>query len=535
MATKTFLRDLIWIAPSSLGLGALLSALDRGTWWIGWLAYSLLLLLGLSALAALWRWACAEQGRSTGAGRTLAWMLILALLLRLGMGIALTYILPVAGYPTDVQQSGYVFKDAFTRDTQAWDLARSIQPIWTAFDKSYSTDQYGGLLALSALMYRTLSPDAHRPWLIILLSALTAALGIALTWKATRQLWGESVAAPAAWIMALYPESVLQGSSQMREPFLITFVAMTFWGTVDWQFNHNRRAWPWLAGGLAGLLLFSPGVAIFAILVLAGWIWLRGEHRRLSWHVVLIGAGVLLVALLLLWVGLARGSFAGASPTEVVTHWLQTSTKWDIYLLERSSGWVQEIFRHTDARLHLPFVIGYGLAQPVLPAAIFDITAWPWQVIGILRAIGWYALLPLLIISLMAIWKTPPKNERTAWFWLWMMAWIWIILSSIRAGGDQWDNPRYRAIFLLWQAALASQAWTWWRASKNPWPVRILAVELLSLAFFTEWYASRYITSIGLKIMPFGVMIATIVITSGLILVGSWAWDRWRISKESPP
>jgi hypothetical protein len=153
-------------------------------------------------------------------------------------------------------------------------------------------------------------------------------------------------------------------------------------------------------------------------------------------------------------------------------------------------------------------------------------------VIGILRAIGWYALLPLLLISLMAIWKTPPKNERTAWFWLWMMAWIWIILSSIRAGGDQWDNPRYRAIFLLWQAALASQAWTWWRASKNPWPVRILAVELLSLAFFTEWYASRYITSIGLKIMPFGVMIATIVIINGLILVGGWIWDCWRASRR---
>jgi len=545
---KAFLRDLRWITPASLGLGTLLSALpsrtgvppllatrtvDGGAWWIGWLSYSFLLLLGLSALAALWR---AERSRSGGAPRTLGLMLLLALLLRLGLGIALTYVLPVAGYPTDVQQAGYVFKDAFNRDTQAWDLARSTHPIWEAFDKSYrvgatySTDQYGGLLALSALAYRYLSPDVHRPWLVILLSALTAAVGVALTWKATRQLWGESLAIPAAWIMALYPESLLLGSSQMREPFLITFIAMIFWGVIDWQFNHNRRAWPWLAGGLAGLLLFSPGVAIFTILALGGWAWLWGKHRHLSWRAALISAAMLLVALLLLWVGLARGSFAGASPIEIITHWLQTSTKWDIYLLERSSGWVQEIFRHTDTRLHLPFVIGYGLAQPVLPAAIFDVTVWPWQVIGILRAFGWYALLPFLVISCMAIWKMKLNNECAAWLWLWLLTWAWLIISAIRAGGDQWDNPRYRVIFLLWQAALASQAWTWWRASKNPWPVRILAVELLSLAFFSEWYASRYIGYIAKP--SFGVMLAAIAITSGFVLVGGWAWDRWRASRR---
>jgi len=529
---KAFLHDLRWIIPASLGLSALLSALDDGAWWIGWLSYSFLLLLGLSALAALWHAACPggqarERSRSGAAPRTLAWMLLLAFLLRLGLGIALIYVLPIAGYPTDVQKAGYVFKDAFNRDTQAWDLARSTRPIWAAFDKSYSTDQYGGLLALSALTYRYLSPDIHRPWLVILLSALTATVGVALTWKAMRQLWGESLAVPAAWIMALYPESVLLGSSQMREPFLITFVAMTFWGVVDWQQNHNRRAWPWLAGGLAGLLLFSPGVAVFTILALGGWIWLRGEHRRLSWRVILIGGGALLVALLLLWVGLARGSFAGVSPVEVVVRWLQTSAKWDIYLLERSSGWVQEIFRQTDVRLHLPFIIGYGLFQPVLPAAIFDVTVWPWQAIGILRAIGWYSMLPFLFISLIAIWKIPVKNERTAWFWLWLLTWAWIVISAIRAGGDQWDNPRYRAILLLWQAALASKAWTWWQESKTPWPVRILLVEGVFLVFFTHWYISRNIP-INLERMSFSFMVEAITIISGLILVGGWAWDRWQ-------
>jgi len=541
---KTFLRDLRWILPASLGLGALLSALpsrtgvpseafvvpvfaartvDGGAWWIGWLAYSFLLLLGLSILTSLWRW--------SGAGRTLGLMLLLALLLRLGLGIALTYILPVAGYPTDVQQAGYVFKDAFNRDTQAWELARSTRPIWAAFDKSYSTDQYGGLLAVSALAYRYLSPDVHRPWLVILLSALTAAIGVALTWKATRQLWGESLAIPAAWIMTLYPESLLLGSSQMREPFLITFIAMIFWGVVDWQLNHNRRAWPWLAGGLAGLLLFSPGVAIFAILVLAGWIWLRGEHRRLSWRVILIGGGVLLVALLLLWVGLAIGPISGRSPLEALVSWLQYSAKWDTYLLERSSGMVQYIYADLPESLQLPFSTIYGLTQPVLPGVIFEPAAWPWKSINIMRALGWYAFIPFLVFSIISTNKHPKKFERRALILLWLAVWLWIIVSSLRAGGDQWDNPRYRSTFLLPQALLFAQAWIYWQKTRSPWLARILAIEGVFVLLFGEWYFARYVGPIYYQ-LDFGILIGLILFLGGIILIGGWLWDWYRSRKR---
>jgi hypothetical protein len=520
---RTFLRDLRWIVPASLGLGALLAWLDGGVWWIGVLACSFLSILGLSALAALWR--------AAGSSRTLGLLLLLALLLRLGLGVALSYLLPAAGYPTDVQQAGYAFKDAFTRDTQAWELASAARPLWAAFDKSYSTDQYGGLLAVSALAYRCLSPDFHRPWLVILLAALTAAIGAALAWRAARQLWGEPTAFFAAWIMALYPESLLLGSSQMREPFLITFIAMAFWGLVDWQHNRQRRAWAWMAGGLAGLLLFSPGVAVFAILTLGGWLWFRGGHRRLSWRAMLIGAGILLAAFLLLWFGLARGSFAGASPLEVVANWLQTSTKWDIYLLERSSGRVQALFKEMPEAFQLPFVTGYGLAQPVLPAAVFDESIWVWRIIGILRAAGWYALAPLLLYSLLAIWKSPTSSGRNEWLWLWLMAWVWIILSAMRAGGDQWDNPRYRAIFLLWQAALAAKGWSWQRQARSPWFGRILAIEGVFLLFFTEWYISRTYQIIGR--LSFWGMVMAITVIGFIILAGGWAWDRWRASRHA--
>ncbi len=518
---KTFLRDLRWLLPASLGLGAFLSALDGGTWWIGWLAYSFLLALGLSALAALWR--------RTGAGRTLAWMLFLTLFLRLGLGIALTYILPVAGYPTDVQQAGYIFRDAFTRDVQAWNLARSTQPIWEAFDKSYqvgavhSSDQYGGLLALSALTYRTLSPDIHRPWLIILLSSLTAAIGVALIWKAARQAWGASVGAFAAWIMALYPESLLLGSSQMREPFLITFIAMLFLGAVIWQ-ERRRAAIAWMAGGLAGMLLFSPGVAVFALPVTAGWMWLQGGGR-VSWRAVLIVLGAGLAAVVLLWLGLARGSLAGASLFETLANWLGYSAQWDLYLTQHTSDGLQPLFDALPKFLHLPLVTAYGLFQPVLPAAFADPAPWPWYTLAVFRALGWYALLPLLIFALIAFWKAEPKNERRAWLWLWLATWGWIVLSSARAGGDQWDNPRYRVILLLFQAALAAKALTWQRERRDPWLGRLLAVEGVFLALFGYWYADRY-TDWPLLSLSFPVIVIIIIAIAAAILLGGWVWDR---------
>jgi len=60
---------------------------------------------------------------------------------------------------------------------------------------------------------------------------------------------------------------------------------------------------------------------------------------------------------------------------------------------------------------------------------------------------------------LLSVWKIPDRSERRAWIWLWVIAWVWIVVSSYRAGGDQWDNPRYRVIFLLWQALLAAYTW----------------------------------------------------------------------------
>ncbi len=105
-------------------------------------------------------------------------------------------------------------------------MAGSDAPILSAFNKTYHTDQYGGLLAFTSLAYRILSPDAHASILLILLSAIVAALGMPFFWRAARLAFGKQVALAASWILVLYPESLLLGGAAMREPYLITFGAM---------------------------------------------------------------------------------------------------------------------------------------------------------------------------------------------------------------------------------------------------------------------------------------------------------------------
>jgi len=516
---KPRLGDLVRNLAVSLGVGLLLSLLDGGTFWIGWLVYTAVLLVGLQIVTALWR--------SSGGSKKLGLILLLTVFLRLGLGLVFSYLLPRFGYDNGVHNAGYVYRDAFTRDTRAWELAGSSDSLWSAFDRSTSIDQYGGMLFLSSSVYRFLSPDAHRPWLIILIGALTAAVGMALAWKAARKEWGEPVAWAAAWIMALYPEAVLVGGAQLREPFLITFVAMVFWGAVNWSDNWRTSA-AWMAGGIAGMLLFNPSIAAAAIIVSSIWFWIQEKGRLTARWWWIVGSVVAILLAVFIFIGAVGGIIQiRGGPLATLLDWIHLSSAWDAYELELHSGWIQNVFVILPASLHLPFIIGYGITQPLLPAAVADPAVWPMRTLGILRGLGWYALLPFLIYSVRPIWKMRESHERFAWLWLLFVTWGWIILSSARAGGDQWDNPRYRVIFLLFQSALAGLSVTWQRANHDRWLGRLLAVEGVFLLLFGFWYAARYTNWQAGQVHVF-VIIGLIVIISFGILVGGWISDRLR-------
>ena len=540
--------DFLWIAPSSLGMGALLASLQPGNWIIGWLGFSFLFLLCASLLTVSARWA--------GGGKTLAWMIALAFVLRFSGGVATYLALPVYGYVDEDQSAGFVYTDAHRRDAQAWELAGSDRPITDAFNEKFAYDQYGGLLAFSALIYRYLSPDAHRVLMLVLLSAFMGALGVPFLWKAVSQEWGTKVAFASGWVFALYPESVLLGGSAMREPYLMACTAFALWGFVNWGGTRgspfqglrdkplkehtstgsarrsgllNRQAILWMSLGIVGMLLVSPSVALVTLVIFLGWHYFTSERGRISRWMVVITVLVFIAGLLILSSALDRqGNLGGGSPIGVINNFMREAVKWDVYQLERGSGWVQKLFDEMPEWLRLPFVTLYGILQPVLPAIFIVPTTSIWRIIGILRAVGWYTLLPALILTFSASAGVGAEKERKLLMWLSLVVWVWVLLTALRGGGDQWDNPRYRAILFLWQAILAGNVWVWWRETRNAWCLRVIAMEIAFVAVFGQWYANRYL-HIGPQ-LPFAEMVTVILGLWGVILVwGIWCDRRRRI------
>ena len=543
------LRDLFWSVPLSLALGAGMSALQPGDWVIGWLAFSFVFLLSFTVLTMAVRWGGASTTASASlrpplsANKMLLWMVAIAFVLRLSVSVGLYLSLPVDGYDEPDDNAGYVFTDAHRRDTQSWDLADSDRKIVNAFSQKYAYDQYGGLLAFGALVYRYLSPDVQRPLLLVLLSAFIAALGIPFLWKAASLQWNEKVAQAAGWIFALYPESVLLGGAAMREPYLMTFSTFVLWGFVSWHLRAERSdpneersrhlpwravpgsAWIWVGLGLLGMLLVSPAVALVTLVILAGWIFFSSEKGRLPWWAVVVVLIIFVAGLFLLSAAVNRqGNLGGGTPVGVLGSFLREVNKWGMHQIESGSGWVQKLFDEMPAWMRLPFVMIYGVFQPVLPAALVEPTTLTWRILGIFRAVGWYALLPALLFAGLPGAGSGSAGERKVWLWLWAVAWAWVLFTALRGGGDQWDNPRYRTILFLWQALLAGQAWVWWRETRNPWFTRVLLGELAFLAVFSQWYASRYFHWGGQ--MGFGGMVGLILGLWALIGVGGWWWDR---------
>jgi len=521
-------KDLIFILPAALIVGAGLAIVQKGgTFLFGLAGFFALGLIGISVLLIAWRRA--------GAGKTLAWMTGLALLLRLASGAAVYIALPINGHDAADDKAGFVFTDAHRRDDQAWQLASSGQSLTAAFDKTYYTDQYGGLLAISALAYKIFSPDFHRPLLILLLAALAAALGVPFFYRSTRLLWGDQLAMISSWLFVLYPESVLTGGAQMREPFLLMFIAMAFWGFANFLKQDEggkkyRSVWLWLGIGIIGMLLVSPAMALALIILFGGWLWLRGDKNRLPWQVWVAVGGVIIAGVFLLIYSLSRqNDFAGGSPVSIALNLVRNSVKWVVYQLESGSGQVQNVFSKMNPLSQFFFVVVYGIVQPVLPPAFFSPTTFTWHVISIFRATGWYVLLPLLLYAPFAAWKTAPGRERRLWLWLTVFSWAWILICSIRAGGSQWDNPRYRLIFFGWQALVAGYAWLWWREHRDNWLPRIIGLEIFCLLLYSQWYLARYFQiGIHLPIMlVIGLSLTIFVVT----FVGGWLWDRWRAGK----
>lgn len=466
-------------------------------------------------------------------------LVVAGALIRLAFGALWFTALPLWGHGTEAETAGYVMADAGNRDTAAWKLAQSNKPLWSAFQNNRASDQYGGLLFFSAVIYRLVGGNTHHPLLIVSITASFSALAIAFTWAFTRRAWNDQAARLAAWIIAIFPEAVLIGSSQMREAFTITLTVAAFYGLLVYQNDHKPISLAWLFVPLLLYLPFSPPFAAMLVGMLgitaAYPLMTRFQFRSSSWRLWLTILILAVLALLGLWLTLRQFTPAGMNnPLEMLTWWLRKSATLQALLSKNASGWLQKTYKMIPEWAQLPLLVTYGILQPFLPAALVvgsQASIWPW--ITALRSIGWTLLLVMLIYSPFLAFRTKGDNSQFAKV-ISLIVWIGILIASLRGGGDMWDNPRYRSAFLGIQAGLAAWAWFEHRRVNDPWLRRFGLGMAAILAWFIPWYMRRY-SGLNWPISDLFTTIAAGMVSAVLIILWDWARTRKNRLQHTPP
>ena len=140
----------------------------------------------------------------------------------------------------------------------------------------------------------------------------------------------------------------------------------------------------------------------------------------------------------------------------------------------------------------MPFITIYGFTQPFLPAALFDPSRPFWQTTAVIRGLGWWFVLPFLPYSFFILWKEQSRANRRSLLLIILAILGWILISSLRAGGDLWDNPRYRALLIPWFAVLIGWCWQQIRHGHLAWFLRWVGVVFIFFSGFLLWYMLRY-------------------------------------------
>jgi hypothetical protein len=507
----------IWLA-----LSLALAWISTGSFSLqGWASFAAVTALATGILWAGW-WGI-KADRHLSLSRGLAYLLVGAALLRLAAGVFWFVALPRWGYHSAVERAGYVMADAHARDTGAWKLANSRRPLWQAFTDEKLGDQYGGLLFLSAFTYRYLGGSAHYPLLIVVLAAAFSALAVLFTWAFACRSWGKRVAGWAAVILAVYPEAVLLGSSQMREAFMMTLAVAAFYGLVRYWQDHSWPAFGWVVGALLFCLPISPpvtalllGMLALQLIALDNWQILR---RRWLW-LALGGLALLSVAAIsIVWGRIAPKEFS--NPLALIAWWLKQAARWQSYFTRHGSPLVRKTFKQTPTWSHLFILAGYGVVQPFLPAALVEGSIPLWKGIAIWRALGWAVLLPLLFYAPWRAWQKQGQHGLAVG--LSLVVWLVVLIAAVRSGGDQWDNPRYRVTFVGMQIALVVWAWLGSGRHPDPWLKRTYISTGIFLAWFLLWYLGRY-TNLA---WPVGDLFKIIALGGiSVVLYVFWDWVR---------
>ncbi len=472
------------------------------------------LLIGAGVIYLAWKYV-----KNGDKPKRILYLIIAAFLIRFALGALWVWALPEYGYDNPVNNAGYVMEDAFNRDQASWALAQADEPLLSAFRDFSHTDQYGGLLFISAGIYRYLGGMIHQPLMLVAIFGAVSALAVMFVWLIADKIWGRKIANLAAWFMVLYPEVCLLGSSQMREALIPTLVLVVIYLTL-----LIREKFSWakiitlgltiLIGGLISLPFGGIALGLSLVLFVFPYYqkWIKGRSR---WVAGVITGFVFFGSMAAAWLYV----------TKVYGVWYQQ------YLSLYGSGMLTYVLEQIPEYLHSSIITIYGIFRPLLPAALTNQGNPIWQGIAIWRSLGWTILLFLLLLSTIKMIQEKKLIHLAGIFTI--INWVWIIFSSYRSGGDMWDNPRYRVYLSGIQVLLAAWFAAGLKGKKNPWVRRGGIAVLLTVIMFMLWYINRKLYDFGWAFMELWVHTLITLSLTGLYIVGDLANSKYVRSRKT--
>jgi hypothetical protein len=221
------------------------------------------------------------------------------------------------------------------------------------------------------------------------------------------------------------------------------------------------------------------------------------------------------------------------NPLALVSWWFRESARWQAYFVKRSSPLIRRIINTTPDWVNTPILLGYGILQPFLPGALLDQGFPIWKGIAIWRAIGWTLMLPFLMVAPFVLWSV--REKRRLMIGLFVVVWMGILIAALRSGGDLWDNPRYRVVFITLQSVLAAWVWVVQRLNRKPW----LNWAIVGLSIILIWFIPWYLQRSGVLNWPIDNVFVTLgfgFLTTLFVYFGFFLWGkRKRPSEPSPP